>query len=1034
MPVKQTGGIYIDGSNKFGGGIITDLSISVNLEQGSTASVTVVPDDCDADKDGAGINPSLSASRFDTYRIGITNLPADDYEGSAETEIYSADFNLIEKRTESGSRGVVYKYEFQEAGPLYLARAQVVIRGIHVPPDAGAGGSDIMVVGEGYVASTVAQGALIKLEDISDDAEDKLLHSSLLGEEAKLRGTQFLYTGYELAKAIDGAGVPLTVEAYNALRYGTQGMLFSTGGPLINVLNEIGGTLGILFVWSNYDSEGYRQITSGGRGYGISILTSSVGKAASNNAGAPIIQSSTTETLRGTFAKGASFRIEALPNDPLNQIRGIAKFETFGGDADPSLTSACGGSVDLFGDTYFRADGSAKDINKEQFELLQHYVRLVNAVSLGPDFFRFYVYMKMIAFQRSVAEYSDNEDFTETWLMRKNPLGRNYAVERLFNADADKPVRGCLEIASAEYWADADQAKDKQEAKQLGNTASHPWMDLNEIDGIVQQAIETNEALRAAKLKGMKSFMALAYLKEQAGDANLLNPASLNNYHRVLLDELISNEREFFVAVGPEPIYCERKITSTPTSGGLDETKQSTFYNAAWRQDTTFYSNPAINKVNPWLTIDSKDPWYHLIKKESTAADWKKFNDSNIPLTYAIGIAFLLGKGSLTAVATTLQLDCPAKIKTAEESKEDNPDDWACDPSPLELLPNGVLGLATEEGFAAVDIDEYNSVLAGFMNYFSDSMDGKDNALQRKASDQDVALIIVPAFGNGPPGKEDFTYVYQEKIGTKNQNENIYKTKTKEFEIDQDTIDKVLDEELPFKISDIGQDRIGARRFGFTQPGDVKYFYGINLAGADQPALSISNSANEAEIGEAFGDTRSLEAWSRNIKSIRCDGKVKQGGGFGGEDGKEPGKSVEKGSIQLAQSTLGGKEFIINDNLAAKANGASTWNQQSATSTTTTYAGVPNDIPSSNEGLQTLNFQMTSQGITTTVGVGNRAIAISFKKMAQFTTLRNHLIAAGYDSVADAFGTKFRANTFDPIAIPKQGFTASRPAGSNAPF
>ena len=80
MPVKQTGGIYIDGCNKFGGGIITDLSISVNFEQGSTASVTVVPDDCDADKDGAGINPSLSASRFDSYRIGITKLPADDYE------------------------------------------------------------------------------------------------------------------------------------------------------------------------------------------------------------------------------------------------------------------------------------------------------------------------------------------------------------------------------------------------------------------------------------------------------------------------------------------------------------------------------------------------------------------------------------------------------------------------------------------------------------------------------------------------------------------------------------------------------------------------------------------------------------------------------------------------------------------------------------------------------------------------------------------------------------------------------------------
>ena len=54
--------------------------------------------------------------------------------------------------------------------------------------------------------------------------------------------------------------------------------------------------------------------------------------------------------------------------------------------------------------------------------------------------------------------------------------------------------------------------------------------------------------------------------------------------------------------------------------------------------------------------------------------------------------------------------------------------------------------------------------------------------------------------------------------------------------------------------------------------------------------------------------------------------------------------------------------------------------------------------------------------------------------MTQFTTLRNHLIAAGYDSVTDAFGTKFRANTFDPITIPNQGFTASRPAGSNPPF
>ena len=1033
MPVKQTGGIYINGSERFGGGIIVDLNISVDLEKGSTASVTVIPDDCDADLSGGGDAPQLSASRYDTHRIGVSKKSFEDYEGEADQEVFSADFNLIEKRTESGTRGTLYKYEFQEAGPLYLSRAQVVIKGVHVPEDYGSGGADIMAVGKAYFTSAV-QGALIAKDAVSDDAEEKLLSSSLLRDEAQVKATQFLFTGKELAETIRGAGIPMTTEAEAALVNGAAGMMFSNGGPLINVLNEIGGTLGIVFVWTSYDGKGnYIHITSADEDqvetFGISILGSQTATASASTASAPIIQSSSSESLRGTFAQGASYRIEVMPDDPLNQRRGIGTFITASIEKDTQLNGACSGKKELLGSDYFRDDGTPKELSEDQFEKLVHYTRFVNALSLGPEFFRFYVYAKLIAHQRRY--FSDNEDWNKTDLIKKNPLGRNRVIEQLFSADADN--QGCIKIASAEFWGNdgGKYATEQMQQARGGNVAKSPWLNINAISAVVKQGAENNVSMLAAGIKNFDRYMALAYIKEDEGDSNLTNDATLSNYYKALIDSLAVNEREYLIARGPRDVYCEKKQISTPTSGGLDDTQISTSVKAAWRQDTTFYSNPTINKINPWLVIPENDPWYVLVKSLATEADFKKFKEEGYQLTYVIAVAFILGAfGSLVEAAETGELDCPDKQKTLSETKDNKPDSWACNSDSLELLPDGVLGLTTVEGFETLSKEKADPIIAKWLSYFSDEISGSDNLelIQRAKNDGEkgVAVIMMPAFGEGDLATTNMEYSYYHDKGL--ADETVYEVRTEKFEVEQDLIDKDLDD-LDFKPSDVSKIK-GSRKYAFSEPGELKYYYGINLAGAGGNALSVSNKANDAELGEAFGDTRELDKWSKNIKAIQCDGKVKQGAG----DDKDPEVSDDTAEIALSQSVLGGKGFIITSNLQAKAQGASALNQSSSSSSTTTYAGVPDSIPGSHEGLQTLNFSMTPQGITTTVSMGNRSIAISFKKMTQFTTLRNHLIAAGYDSVTDAFGTKFRANTFDPITIPNQGFTASRPAGSNPPF
>ena len=344
-------------------------------------------------------------------------------------------------------------------------------------------------------------------------------------------------------------------------------------------------------------------------------------------------------------------------------------------------------------------------------------------------------------------------------------MGRNRVVEQLFSADTDN--QGCIKIASAEFWGNdgGKYAAERMKEERGGNVAKSPWLNINAISAVVKQGAENNVPMLAAGIKNFDRYMALAYIKEDEGDSNLTNDATLSNYYKALIDSLTVNEREYLIARGPRDVYCEKKQISTPTSGGLDDTQISTSVQAAWRQDTTFYSNPTINKINPWLVIPENDPWYGLVRSLASKADFKQFKEKGYQLTYVIAVAFILDAfGSLVEAAETGELNCPDKQKTLSETKDNKPDSWACNSDSLELLPDGVLGLTTVEGFEVLSKEKADPLVSKWLPYFSDEISGSDNLelIQRAKNDGEkgVAVIMMPAFGEGNIANANFTYTY----------------------------------------------------------------------------------------------------------------------------------------------------------------------------------------------------------------------------------------------------------------------------------
>ena len=128
---ERSGKILIDDQQKYAGGYIADMSINVDIIQGSSAEATIVNDE------GSYGSPNLGVSLGSEVKISIE-------DDNGETA-FATDYFPIESSLSSGPGGKLLKVSFIEAGPSLMRKIPVLMRA-RMGSDGASRGGEILYV------------------------------------------------------------------------------------------------------------------------------------------------------------------------------------------------------------------------------------------------------------------------------------------------------------------------------------------------------------------------------------------------------------------------------------------------------------------------------------------------------------------------------------------------------------------------------------------------------------------------------------------------------------------------------------------------------------------------------------------------------------------------------------------------------------------------------------------------------------------------------------------------------------------------
>ena len=980
---ERAGKILINDQQKYAGGWIADMSINVDIIQGSSAEATVVNDE------GNYSSPALGVSLGSQVKISIKT---DDGKSA-----FATDYFPIESSSSVGPGGKLLKVSFIEAGPSLIRKIPVFVRGRMMEDKAKSGGM-ILNIGERYFTSPNQGGELLKISNLSTKEYNKIFKGDGVTRNNALKANiTALFTGRELYKGIQACRIPHTKAFYNYCWNILEGQYFSNGGDLYSVLQEAGRRLGVVIYWNGFVDGGYVPIetaASGGPGaIGLDVFTSAanINTTISDAAGkAGLIRGTSTTSLRGTSALGNTHSLTVAPNNIANMERGIVGSVNIGGASTKTQIKDCkGGDQDVSGE-FFRADGSKKKPDADLSKKLIDYCRLVNAARMGQTFFTLYVYLKLVALQHDDMvgrKGNTNYETAYAWgdIIKQPVLQRNEMVELLFS--------DCVTISCPYKTTSLPLAPD------LGaGEIERPWSYWGNIASITK---EVRENANAAVDEETVMVAYLRKLQATYNDDNLVDVDQFNAVYESILASFDLVSKEVFLIPGDESLACGKHTEKNTVT-------------VSWEKETKLYAPFPITETNPWEIMTEDHEFYVLAQQKATAADWeaaetiiikKKSNGFNCVTL----VSYLRGSYATLAEAATV-LSCPDAEKQTSKAKKDGDDTWACDTQRVEMMPDGIIAWGTKQTTEGLTSED--AALGAWLT--------KRLIINNKGKEQGAvksALDNIDAEGNAhPPGftclllpymevekdETNFKYLYQEEVSAATATTPAkYKTKSQNIVRVGDEVDIFLDGlDNAFSPLNIHSKLItNTPQIAYEKLGPTRNFFSSSIAGGNLPAINITNPNNTVQLEEVLKGQGSEEGkWAGTIKKITCDGTIK--GGSGGASGK----------ISYS-SGLSNKVGLIQNNLDAMARQNTEWNYNPSIGGSFTYAGVP-DIPTIWQGLMGLGIQMTAQGgLTTTITLGQIKMQRANYQQQQQGSLRNFVLAAGYDSVNQFFGSKFKNNT-----------------------
>lgn len=1039
--------VKLDGKSKAYGGYITSADINVNIIGASTASVTVVSEDGEYDE----VEMYASFAGGSPKELAFTYTQEGEGGEDEEVKALTLDFWPIGSEIQQGAGGTVLTVSLLEAVPSWIAKVPVFLRGVHTDASGSERAytnthSAWIVVGEEYMSSPSQNGALIKLSGLTSAQKSALEKKSLLSRLKNSIQKTSLYTGYELYQEILALRIPHTLAFAHMVS--TVGYYYNTGGSLRDVLNVISQKLGCLFFWNPWAPDGqeeFADFTMGGLGnYGLDVFEgeADIWRGMQTAQGeANLISKTLSTTLEGTYTKSATKKLEVAPDHPSNMCRGQGTAIRLNTAQELKLKDCANRDVDDL--NYPRRDTDPgkgdfpKEPDPEQMEKIAHLCRLLDAARFGEDFFRIYVYLKMVAQQ--FAERKDNIGYASayTWVAGQEPkLSRNLAVEALFP---------CIIAASPNRVEDGTvQDYENNEVKQ---PVEKPWSHSPAIAELQTLLINEGIGVGMAAEQNVIPFM-IAYINN---DPNAVETGKKNGV--ALLKDFGSSEVWKSLLTYAKDIQTNiwwlqgdvDVVGCDPETGGGKKTGTDTnYFTGSWKEGCEVNFRSSITKLNPWLELKRDDILYKLLQLKVGPDKMVEFFKLNIKLTAGMAIAVLSGEAADQAeklgsnkdwVDFVKNLECAEKLKTISQAQRDKDKDWACKTDALEMLPDGELLISTEGGrtlkagagkaFQEDWTEKYKKV------YFT-SLNKQEHHWVKRAKRDGFDVVTLPYLTNqGNPLPENmFEFPFIDNAGKLQSNFAPYLAD----EIDQ-MLDTLPDKTTPWSLAFRG----GAKQdppFTFSCPGDRKKFFAAWIYGAENDVLSNTIEGdstltladvllaedtfdNDLIIGEkrapnarlevvgcdgatAKGETPNADLWIQKIPSRRTDVSRL---GIEKEQDKDPANT-----LQYACG-LANKEGIIQENMNMLLNDSALSDFNQNEGGTFVYNGVPTKLPTIWEGLENIGATIDSQGgLTLTLSVGQRKIRGARDKINKLITFRDFLATQGYDSTSEFFGPKFKSS------------------------
>ena len=1007
--VSAAGRIEIEGSDQYEGGHIVDLSINVDIINGASAQVKLV------NEKGDYTEPDLGTKIADSVIIEIFS--------ATNSSVFSTDFLPIESNETDGPGGRLMQVSFIEAGPALVRKIPVQIRGRMTNEEATSGNMSINV-GAKYFTSPGQDGALIRASDPVTASQRKKLEDSEFLKSMKVEAPPiYLFTARELMDGIIACSVPYTLNFYNFMYYGMEGMYFSNGGNLGTVLQEITSRAGNQWYWNGYGSDIPSVQLTGMGTHGLDVFVSDADIAelleelkdddvivndedeiTTITDDSQLLSSSITRSLRGTNSMGASFALHVSPTHPANMDRGQVRCTNLSAASKKQQSVDCKGNDIELTESFYRDDGSRKKPDPIITRKILGYCRLVNALRMGEEFFRVYVYMKLVGTQKQATEAATddflpkrntNTGYESAWAWLKEPdsvkeveLYRNIMIDELFF--------DCVNVAAPmkttddadENWPDKNSDTEK------------PWSNGPQVSSIMATMAGTSEE----KILNLETETMVAYVQHRDGEEadNLLNRSASSKTYTSLLETVSNSLTKTYLIPGTRDVLCGKKTE-----------KPKNYATFTWNVNARFFAPFPVQETNPFAIATSDHIFYQLAHHKSKAADWKTLiTDPDFKgFNFATLVAFL--RDDYKSIGDAYDdLFCPEQEKDAIQAEKDDDTEWACSTQHTELMPNGKLVWGQHGRMQEFSKDQLKEAEAWVRKFHVSTKMGDVGPIQT-ANAAGFSCILLP-YTNVKPIKKEYTYNYEVDTGKKDKDENvIYKTENVKLIAPKvDEIDNWLEElDGAFTPLDILNNDTGGTRdplVAWEAPGEARNYLRNALVDGTEDVLNVSNQHHSVQLEDVLKATPGADGWRAGIRKIKCDGKLEDGqfASLISSGKNKKAVAVSAGKLEVG-SGLANKGEIIGMNLQDMANSSNTFDGSLSIGGSYTYAGIP-DMPSIWEGLQGLSISINAKGITTTINIGKIKVQGSRYQRYQQTSLRDFVVSEGYDSTAQFFGTEFK--------------------------